>query len=160
MIHVLFVCMGNICRSPAAEEIFRETVRRAGRESEISCDSAGTLDFHTGEPADRRMRGAASERGYELTSIARGFRREDFDKFDWIVTMDGENYRNVIALAPDDAGRQKVRPFCDWVKLPGVQEVPDPYYGGSRGFDHVLDILEDGSETLLNWITERHGGTD
>ncbi len=159
MIRILFVCMGNICRSPAAEGVFRETIRRAGKADHVSCDSAGTIDFHAGEPADSRMRKAARSRGYELTSIARGFCREDFEAFDWIVTMDGENHRTIRALAESPETEAKVLPFCNWVDLPGISDVPDPYYGGSSGFEQVLDILENGSESLLNWIIERDGIT-
>jgi len=160
MIRVLFVCMGNICRSPAAEGIFQETIRSAGLEKQVSCDSAGTLDFHTGERADARMRRAARKRGYELTSRARGFRREDFDRFDWIVTMDDENYQTIMALAPNEEAGNKVRRFCDWVDIRGVSEVPDPYYGGDHGFERVLDLLENGSDSLLNWIISRNEVTD
>lgn len=152
MIRILFVCMGNICRSPAAEAVFRKQVSAAGLDQQIACDSAGTLDFHTGESADTRMQIAAKERGFELTSIARGFEKSDFEKFDWIVTMDDENYRNIARLATDKASRKKIRPFCDWVSLDNVREVPDPYYGGSRGFETVLNILENGSESLLKWL--------
>ncbi|MBC2602248.1 low molecular weight protein-tyrosine-phosphatase [Puniceicoccus vermicola] len=157
MIRVLFVCMGNICRSPAAEGIFRKNVHDAEMGDEITCDSAGTIDFHAGDPADSRMRRAARTRGYELSSIARGFRVEDFDRFDWIVTMDDENYRNIQALAPDENARNQVRRFCDWVSLPNVTEVPDPYYGGDKGFENVLDILENGSKSLLTWVTNNDG---
>lgn len=152
MVRVLFVCMGNICRSPAAEGIFSATVEKSGLAGKIDCDSAGTLDAHAGERADRRMRSAAENRGYALESRARGFRRGDFSNFDWIITMDNENFRNIVRLAPDESAKAKVRRFCDWVDLPGVSEVPDPYYGGDRGFEKVLDILENGTGSLLKWI--------
>ncbi|MGE9291314.1 MAG: low molecular weight protein-tyrosine-phosphatase [Puniceicoccales bacterium] len=159
MIRVLFVCMGNICRSPAAEGIFRKEVKKAALSDEIICDSAGTIEFHAGDPADARMMRAARSRGYDLTSIARGIRPEDFDRFDWIITMDDENYRNVTALAPDENARNQVRRFCDWVSIPQVKEVPDPYYGGDNGFENVLDILEDGSKSLLEWFQNSDGVT-
>lgn len=157
MVRILFVCMGNICRSPAAEGVFRNLVEARGFRDAITIDSAGTIDFHAGEPSDERMRRAAQKRGLHLQSIARGIDRADFDRFDWIVTMDDENFRNVAAAAPDANARRKVRRFTDWVSLPDVREVPDPYYGGVSGFDHVLDLLEDGSGRLLDWIVTEHG---
>ncbi len=157
MIRILFVCMGNICRSPSAEAVFRSVVEERGLPGEIGIDSAGTLDYHEGEPADPRMRRAAAARGFRLDGTARGFRRGDFGDFDWIVTMDGDNYREIVQRAETDAERNRVRRFTEWVSLPGVDEVPDPYYGGASGFEHVLDILEDGCGRFLDWIVERHG---
>lgn len=157
MTRVLFVCMGNICRSPAAEGVFRQVVAERKMQDRVSVDSAGTIDYHSGEPADGRMRGAAERRGYRLESVARGFRREDFERFDWIVTMDDANHRDILGQARTDAERAKIRRFTDWVELPGVREVPDPYYGGASGFDRVLDILEDGCGRLLDWIVEFDG---
>tara|TARA_R100000027_G_scaffold52103_2_gene40802 strand:- start:28035 stop:28493 length:459 start_codon:yes stop_codon:yes gene_type:complete len=151
--------MGNICRSPAAEGVFQHKIAESDAGEQVSCDSAGTLDYHAGEPADPRMRRSAQSRGYELTSIARGFQVSDFDRFDWIVTMDNENFQNIVRLAPDSSAREKVRPFCDWVDLPGVSEVPDPYYGGGKGFEQVLDILENGSHSLLNWVLRGDGSS-
>lgn len=157
MVRILFVCMGNICRSPAAEGVFRKLVRAKGLCGAIEIDSAGTIDYHAGQPSDERMRRAANRRGFRLESIARGIEREDFPRFDWIVTMDEANYANVLRLAPSEGDRRKVRRFTDWVDMEGIDEVPDPYYGGSSGFDHVLDILEDGCENLLDWMVEAHG---
>ena len=160
MIRVLFVCMGNICRSPAAEAVFVQKTIAAGLGEQIQCDSAGTIDYHAGAPADTRMRRADQRRGYDLTSISRGFLLADFEQFDWIVTMDEENYRNILALARTDADRKKIVRFCNWVDLPGIDEVPDPYYGGNRGFDDVLDILENGSDDLLQWMTKENERAD
>ncbi len=147
---VLFVCMGNICRSPTAEGIFRKLVSEAGRDAEFSVDSAGTIGYHAGERADRRMRAAATARGYELNSLARRIGPRDFDRFDWIVTMDEDNLRDVSALNP--GSRARVVRMCDYCEVHDVAEVPDPYYGGEEGFQTVIDILEDACGNLLRKI--------
>jgi protein-tyrosine phosphatase len=144
---VLFVCMGNICRSPAAEGVFRKLVAAAGREAEFDIDSAGTIGYHAGSPADSRMRATAEIRGYPLDSIARRIERDDFFHFDLIVTMDDENFQNVSALDP--GRRAKVVRMCDYCEVHEETEVPDPYYGGAAGFERVLDILEDACANLL-----------
>src|SRR5688572_5671833 len=136
---VLFVCMGNICRSPAAEGIFRQMVIDAGLEERIEIDSAGTHSYHVGRPADERMRQAAASRGYRLDSIARRFVVEDFERFDLIITMDEDNYDQAMALRPGH-GAQVVR-LVDYCEISDVDEVPDPYYGGEAGFHTVIDIL-------------------
>jgi protein-tyrosine phosphatase len=147
---VLFICMGNICRSPTAEGIFRKLVSEAGRDAEFSVDSAGTIGYHSGERADRRMRAAAAGRGYELDSLARKIVPADLDRFDWIVTMDEDNFREVNALNPE-AHAQVVR-MCDYCEVHDVAEVPDPYYGGEEGFQTVIDILEDACGSFLRRI--------
>jgi len=147
MTSVLFVCMGNICRSPTAEGVFRKLVDEAGRDAEFEVDSAGTIGYHQGEPADPRMRSAASGRGYELASRARRIERLDFDRFDLIVTMDEDNYRDVEALNP--GSRARVVRMIDYCEEHQVSEVPDPYYGGESGFHEVIDILEDSCGNLL-----------
>jgi protein-tyrosine phosphatase len=148
---VLFVCMGNICRSPAAEGVFRSFVERAGLSAHWEIASAGTIGMHAGELPDSRMRAAAERRGYLLRSRARRIEREDFSRFDLIVTMDEDNRRNVLALADNESGRARVRRFVDFCrKHPDADGVPDPYYGGAAGFERVLDLLEDGCEGLLN----------
>lgn len=144
---VLFVCMGNICRSPTAEGIFRKLVSNAGRAAEFEIDSAGTIGYHAGSPADSRMRSAASGRGYELESVARRIVPGDFDRFDWIVTMDEENFSNVTSMDP--GSRACVVRMCDYCEVHQVSEVPDPYYGGEQGFHTVIDILEDACGNLL-----------
>lgn len=144
---ILFVCMGNICRSPAAEGVFRKLVSDAGRVDEFEIDSAGTISYHTGDPADRRMRAAAGRRGYQLESIARRIREDDFERFDLIVTMDDENFHTVRAMDP--GARARVVRMCDYVSDRRFSEVPDPYYGGDSGFEQVLDILEDACANLL-----------
>ena len=142
---VLFVCMGNICRSPAAEGVFRHYLERQGAGEDFYIDSAGTIDYHSGRPAEARMRAAASRRGYTLTSIARQVTPGDLDEFDLIVAMDRDNLRYLEELANGPRGH--IRLLGSF--LPGHQgepehaaEVPDPYYGGLQGFEDVLDMLE------------------
>ena len=146
-ISVLFVCMGNICRSPAAESIFRRMVANADLGHLIEIDSAGTHDYHAGCPADERMRRVAKSRGYELESIARAIAVEDFQRFDLIITMDADNYDRVMNLHPGHGAR--VVAMVDYCEVHEVDEVPDPYYGGEAGFHTVIDILEDGCYNLL-----------
>ena len=154
-VRILFVCMGNICRSPAGEGVLAKMVADTGLADRIQIDSAGTLDFHTGNRADSRMRAAASQRGYDLTSRARQVRPADLEDFDLILTMDEDNRRNVLALATTAAQRERVRPFCSFCTDHDETEVPDPYYGGPRGFEIVLDLLEDGCEGVLKWAQAR-----
>jgi protein-tyrosine phosphatase len=143
---VLFVCLGNICRSPTAEGVMRRLVRERGLEDEIEIDSAGTGGWHVGSPPDARATGAAARRGTELSGAARRFDpRRDFDRFDLILAMDAENRRDLLALAPDDESRSKVRMF-----RPGGLDVPDPYYGGEDGFEEVLDLVEEAARGLLD----------
>ena len=144
---VLFVCMGNICRSPAAEGVFRKLVTDAGRDDEFYIDSAGTIGYHAGGSADSRMSAAARNRGYSLDSIARRIEPEDFEIFDLIVTMDEDNYRDVSSIDPGN-GAGVVR-MCDYCQLHDESEVPDPYYGGPAGFEKVLDLLEDACSNFL-----------
>jgi protein-tyrosine phosphatase len=143
---ILFVCLGNICRSPTAEGVMRRLVREQGLEDEIEIDSAGTGGWHVGSPPDARATQAARRRGTELSGSARRFDlRHDFDRFDLILAMDGENRRDLLALAPDDEARAKVRMF-----RPGDLDVPDPYYGGEDGFEEVLDLTEEAARALLD----------
>ncbi|MCB1055622.1 MAG: low molecular weight phosphotyrosine protein phosphatase [Acidobacteria bacterium] len=148
MIRVLFVCMGNICRSPAAEGVFRHLVAEAGADDAWEIDSAGTIGYHSGELADARMRAAASRRGYELTSRARRVQPDDFERFDRILAMDRENLDELEAMAPADS-HARIELFGRWVQRDAPPEVPDPYYGGAQGFEHVLDLLEVGCRKLL-----------
>ena len=147
---ILFVCMGNICRSPAAEGVFRKLVADAGRDGDFDIDSAGTIGFHSGAPADSRMRAAAAARGYSLDSIARRIEPADFERFDLIVTMDDENFQHVNAMHTG-SGALVVR-MCDYCDQQKVMEVPDPFYGGAAGFQKVLDILEDACANLLRQV--------
>jgi len=144
---VLFVCMGNICRSPAAEGVFRKLVADAGREAEFDIDSAGTHGYHVGHPADPRMQAAANSRGYRLESLARRVESGDFQRFDLIVAMDDDNYEILSELDP--GGPARLVRMCDYSEAINAAEVPDPYYGGAAGFKHVLDILEDACASLL-----------
>ncbi len=152
-LRVLFVCMGNICRSPAAEAIFREMTHRAGMADKVACDSAGIIGYHSGEKADPRMRKAAQSRGYSITGTARQISRSDLDRFDLILAMDRENLAGIRALDSAGDSKAKIRMFCEFCIQHTCEEVPDPYYGGARGFEHVLDLLEDGCSELLRQIT-------
>lgn len=150
---VLFVCMGNICRSPAAEIVFRKLVTDARRESEFVVDSAGTIGHHHGSPPDPRMAATLQRRGYQITGRARRISAYDLDKFDLILTMDEENLSNVRKLDSTGANHHKIRPFVEFCTTHTDLRVPDPYYGGQRGFDHVVKLLEDGCEGLLEHFT-------
>ncbi|MDQ3862947.1 MAG: low molecular weight phosphotyrosine protein phosphatase [Actinomycetota bacterium] len=154
MVRVLFVCLGNICRSPLAQGVFEEVLRRAGLEDEVFVDSAGTGHWHVGSPPDERALSAASLRGVDISSQrARRIMAEDCQNFDYILTMDEENYRIVSALC---RGNAMVRPFLDFAADSPQREVPDPYSGGPGEFEHVLDLVEEASEGLLDDIRKRH----
>ncbi len=154
MVRVLFVCMGNICRSPLAQGTFENVLRREALENEVLVDSAGTGSWHVGDPPDERALGAASLRGLDISAQrARQVRPEDCHTFDYILTMDEENYRAVAALC---RGSAVVRPFLDFAPDSPEREVPDPYYGGPDGFERVMDLVEEASEGLLEDIRERH----
>ncbi len=154
MVRVLFVCMGNICRSPLAQGVFESLVRREELEDEIFVDSAGTGRWHLGSPPDERASSAASLRGLDISAQrARQIRPEDCESFDYILTMDEENYRAVAALC---GGSAVVRPFLDFAPDSSPErEVPDPYYGGRAGFERVVDLVEEASEGLLTDIRKR-----
>ena len=150
---ILFVCWGNICRSPAAENVMRQRLEQSDL-SQIICDSAGTLDAHAGHSPDSRMSTAGQRRGLPMTGKARGVRPEDFERFDLILAMDRANFVDLQRIAPDPQAMGKVRLFCEYCRNHEDTEVPDPYYGGPQGFEHVLDLLEDGCEGLLENITK------
>jgi protein-tyrosine phosphatase len=153
MVKVLFVCMGNICRSPAAEGIFKKYVEEAKLDNKISIDSAGTIGYHAGELPDERMRKHALTRGYNLDSRARQFNpKQDFEEFDYIVTMDDDNYSDIKKLDSKKLYVDKIFKMGDFITDKNVSEVPDPYYGGSEGFEYVINILESGSKNLLTKI--------
>lgn len=152
--HVLFVCLGNICRSPTAEGVFRNLVKKRGLESQITIDSAGTGDWHIGKGADVRAAKAALTRGYDLSSLrARQAIADDFHQFDYILAMDNANLRDLKQLAPKDYAGQLAL-FLDFSSQSDYSEVPDPYYGGEQGFELVLDLIEDASEGLLQHILQ------
>lgn len=154
MVRVLFVCMGNICRSPVAQGVFENVVRREGLSSKVEVDSAGTHGFyHAGEPPDYRAQRSAQARGIDISGQrARLLEGVDCDRFDFILTMDEENYRRVSALC---RGGVVVRPFLDYAPGPETA-VPDPYGGGPEGFETALDLIEWASEGLLVEIRRSH----
>jgi len=153
-VRVLFVCLGNICRSPAAEAALTSLVEEAGLAEEFIIDSAGTGRWHVGERADARMRAAASRRGLEITSIARQVSADDFERFDHILAMDRENLQELSERAPS-RHRSKVRLFRDFDPEDPGADVPDPYYGGPDGFDDVLNIVTRTARAWLNDIGPR-----
>ena len=153
---VCFVCLGNICRSPTAEGIFKKLVREAGLETRIAVESRGTGDWHTGEPADARARAAAKRRGVVLDGTACRFDRDDFARFDYILSMDTRVLDSLRRIARSDDERGRIHNFrsFDPDSLPDAP-VPDPYYGGADGFDQVFDICEAGCRGLLAHVRER-----
>lgn len=144
--------MGNICRSPSAEAVFRHRVEQAGLHDRFRIDSAGTIGFHAGSRADSRMRQAASRRGYSLDSIARQVQPCDFEDFDYIIAMDLANLSDLRNLQRRAPGKAELSLMGDYCRHHQAREVPDPYYGGEAGFEHVLDLLEDACEGLLEHL--------
>ncbi|MFM7428056.1 MAG: low molecular weight protein-tyrosine-phosphatase [Elainella sp.] len=149
---LLFVCLGNICRSPSAEGIMNHLIQQRGLTGQIICDSAGTSSYHIGSPPDRRMTVAASRQGVRLAGQARQFELSDFEAFDLILAMDQENYRNILALDHSGRYKHKVKLMCEFCRSHRDREVPDPYYGGESGFDYVIDLLLDACTGLLDEI--------
>ncbi|MCF6171380.1 MAG: low molecular weight phosphotyrosine protein phosphatase [Bacteroidales bacterium] len=146
---ILFVCLGNICRSPSAEAVFKKIIKDKGVEELFEVDSAGTYAYHAGEPADARMRKHAEKRAYQLTSISRPFHPPvDFDKFDMIVAMDKDNLRELRQMARHAEDEKKLCMMTDFSRAFSYDHIPDPYYGGDAGFELVLDLLEDAGEGL------------
>ncbi len=151
---LLFVCLGNICRSPAAENIMNHLIDQAGLSERIVCDSAGTSSYHIGSPPDERMSAASAKKlGIKLSGQARQFQKSDFQDFDLILAMDRENYQDILYLDPTGKYYEKVRLMCDFCSRHTFREVPDPYYGGSEGFNQVIDLLVDACEGLLKHIS-------
>jgi protein-tyrosine phosphatase len=149
---VVFVCTGNICRSPTAEGVFIKMVADAGLSDRIVVDSAGTHGYHVGEAPDPRTQEAAARRGYDLSPLrARQFERQDFVRFDWVLAMDRDNHSILARLAQPSTGH-KLRMMMEFARQFREIEVPDPYYGGPKGFERVLDMLEDASLGLLEEI--------
>ena len=154
-VSVLFVCLGNICRSPTAEVVFRDRVRAAGLEAHILIDSAGTGDWHIGRAPDPRTQDAAARRGYDMSYLrARQVSVDDFDKFDVVLAMDDANLADLLAMQPDHS-RVTLKRFLDYAPHSGIREVPDPYYGGEDGFAAVLNLVEEGADGLLMSLRER-----
>lgn len=151
MVKVLFVCMGNICRSPTAEGVFQHKVKQAGLQDQISIDSAGTHAYHVGNPPDGRAQQAAIKRDIDLsTQRARRVTEDDFVNFDYVIAMDESNKEDLLAICPGGY-EERVQLFLQYSDDP-ANEVPDPYYGQGRGFEIVLDLVEDAAEGLLNHI--------
>lgn len=151
---LLFVCLGNICRSPSAENIMNHLIQQRQLGEEIICDSAGTSSYHIGSPPDRRMAGAAKQYGIELKGQARQLQASDLEAFDWILAMDQDNYRDILALDRSGQYHAKVKLMCDFCRHHSDREVPDPYYGGPEGFDYVVNLLLDACEGLLDFVAE------
>jgi protein-tyrosine phosphatase len=150
---ILFVCLGNICRSPTAEGVMRHVLREEGLEDQVEVDSAGTGGWHVGAPPDERATAAARNRSIVLEGAARKFSPDDFHEFDLILAMDSENRRDLLALAPDEDARAKVRLLREFDPASDGAadlDVPDPYYGGDEWFDHVLDLVEASTRGLVD----------
>ncbi|MDZ7994675.1 MAG: low molecular weight protein-tyrosine-phosphatase [Nostoc sp. EfeVER01] len=156
---LLFVCLGNICRSPSAENIMNHLIEEASLSDRILCDSAGTSSYHVGSPPDRRMSAAAATKlGIKLRGQARQFLRSDFQDFDLILAMDQENYENILTLDRTKQYQHKVRLMCEFCSRHTLTEVPDPYYGGQEGFNQVIDLLIDACEGLLTKVKSEELG--
>lgn len=156
-VKVLFVCMGNICRSPTAQGVFERLLIEENLSAQILTDSAGTHAYHVGEPPDKRATEAAQRRGVDLTTQrARRVVSEDFEGFDYVLAMDSSNYDDLRGIC--QPGREsKLRLFLEFAPGLGIEEVPDPYYGGVTGFERVLDLIEQAADGLLADIRQQHG---
>ncbi|BCK87750.1 low molecular weight protein-tyrosine-phosphatase YfkJ [Sideroxyarcus emersonii] len=154
-VKVLFVCMGNICRSPTAEAVFRHYVEQEGLAGHIDIDSAGTHDYHIGEAPDARTQRAARQRGYDMSSLrGRQVEAGDFRRFDYVLAMDEANLDILKRLRPQDATGH-LGLFLEFARRHDEREVPDPYFGGADGFEHVLDLVEDAANGLLQHVRQR-----
>lgn len=148
-LRILFVCLGNICRSPSAEAVMKKLVEDARLTDRIEVDSAGIMGYHEGETADPRMRAHAARRGYQLDSISRPVRASDFYDFDLVIGMDNRNVADLKRMAPDLETSAKIHQMTEYSRTRLSDYIPDPYYGGASGFEWVLDLLEDACEGLL-----------
>lgn len=152
---VLFVCMGNICRSPTAEGVFLKVLNERAPQLKIGVDSAGTHAYHIGTSPDARARRAAERRGIDLsTQRARKVQVDDFARFDLVLAMDRLNHATLVDQSPSEF-HERIRLFLEFAPNAGIEDVPDPYYGGSKGFEHVLDLVEEASEGLLEFLLQR-----
>lgn len=155
-IKVLFICMGNICRSPTAHGVFRSLVQQRNLQTLIEIDSAGTHAYHVGEPPDRRAQSTALQRGIDLSDLrARPVNTEDFELFDYILAMDEDNYTILLSQCPDQS-REKVQLLMSFAPHLKRREVPDPYYGGIKGFENVFDMIDQAARGLLDDIEQRY----
>lgn len=155
MVRVLFVCLGNICRSPMAEGVFRKLVNDAGYADRVEIDSAGTHAYHVGEPPDARAQAAAVRRGADISGLrGRQAQADDFVRYDYVLAMDHDNHAHLLRLCPP-GHEHKVRLFLEFATRASVRAVPDPYFGAVSGFDRVLDLIEDAAEGLLVEIRRR-----
>jgi len=159
---ILFVCLGNICRSPAAEGIFNYLILENGMEKLVSCDSAGIVGYHEGEGAYPKMKKIALRRGYDLASISRPVRpMRDFEEFDLLIGMDDQNIADLTRMAPDAKAKAKIRKMTEFCTMHTYTVVPDPYYGETKDYELVIDLLEDACEGLIKTITDyRFGRSD
>ncbi|HEY9550913.1 MAG TPA: low molecular weight protein-tyrosine-phosphatase [Prevotella sp.] len=152
---LLFICLGNICRSPAAEGVMKHIVAQAGHEEKFEIDSAGIGDWHVGQLPDARMRRHGAARGYTFDSRARQFKPADFERFDYLLVMDHDNYRAISAMARSAEERQKVHLLTEFLTThKGVSVVPDPYYGDGTAFDYALDLIEDACRGLYQLLSK------
>jgi protein-tyrosine phosphatase len=152
MVKILFVCMGNICRSPTAEGVFRHKVAEAGLEHQIHIDSAGTHAYHVGQPPDQRAQNTARNRGFDLSEQrARRVTADDFEHFDYVIAMDSDNESDLLNVCPPGY-EQRIRRFLTFAPSSTATDVPDPYYGGSNGFEIVLDMVENAADGLLDHL--------
>jgi len=156
MISILFVCLGNICRSPMAETIFSQLIKENHTESQFHVDSAGLIGFHEGETADRRMRAHARQRGYEITHRSRPVIHSDFDRFDYIIGMDDQNIRDLIRMTRNSELQPKIYKITDFLQYMKADAVPDPYYGEDSDFLYVIDLLEDAGKGLYNALLKKN----
>jgi protein-tyrosine phosphatase len=155
-IKVLFVCLGNICRSPSAQAVFETQVTNAGLQNQIFVDSCGTAGYHMGEPPDSRSISAAENRGYKIEHLrGRKITLEDFEIFDYIVAMDKKNISIIRAMCPKNS-RSNISLFLDFDAHTKLTEVPDPYYGGADGFENVLNLIESAGESFLDYLRKKH----
>lgn len=157
MVRVLFVCMGNICRSPVAEGVFQRMLEGAGLADKVYVDSAGTHSYHAGAPPDARSQATAFRRGVDLRGIrARRVTVTDFTEFDYVLAMDRDNFEHLLALCGEPELRRRIQLLMDYAPDLPEREVPDPYYGGPNGFERVMDLIEVAAEGLLVGIRERY----